>query len=75
MPCIGCQRKNKNMEDKIKKLSKSGFDANRIAAMLMISKQRVEETLSAKAPVSTPEPTATPVAKRRKSKSIEDETL
>lgn len=78
MPCIGCQRKNKNMESKIKELAKSGFDANRIAAMLMIHKHKVEEVLSDKTTVSTQEIVEEPIVekpKRKKKKSIEDETI
>lgn len=64
MACIPCQRKKTaTMEEKIKKLAAQGFDANRIAAMLMIHKHIVVETLSASSTVST--------AKTKKSKTQE----
>ena len=92
MPCIPCKRnKNKDkklvldMEDKIKKLANSGFEANRIAAMLMIHKHTVEEVLHGKIPVNTVKlvrpgewETKQPVIekpKSKKKKSIEDETI
>ena len=64
MACIPCQRKKtKIMEDQIKDLAAKGFDANRIAAMLMIHKHIVIDVLSADSTVST--------AKIKKSKSAE----
>lgn len=83
MPCIPCKRKKLNMEDRIKQLAKSGFDANRIAAMLMMHKHKVEEVLSGNTTASTQEIVEEPVVeeqviekpKRKKRKSIEDETL
>lgn len=66
MACIGCQRiKTQDMEDKIKDLKNRGFNINQIAAMLMIQKSMVEETLAA--PVVT--------KKSTKKTIIEDEQL
>lgn len=65
MACIGCQRiKTQDMENKIKSLKDKGFNTNQIAAMLMIQKSMVEETLAA------------PVVKKTTKKTIiEDEQL
>jgi len=70
MPCIPCQRKKTNiMENKIKELASAGFDTNRIAAMLMVPKHKVEEALAPKK-----EPVVIKKSKSKKTK-IEDETL
>lgn len=55
MSCITCKSTEEilAMEEQIKKLASQGFDANRIAAMLMIHKHIVVDVLSAKEPVST----------------------
>ena len=47
MACINCKEKKlKEMESKIKQLSSQGFDVNRIAALLNVSKSSVIETLA-----------------------------
>ena len=48
MGCINCKslEEQNAMKDKIKQLAEQGFDTNRIAAMLMIQKSFVEETLA-----------------------------
>ena len=48
MGCINCKslEEQNAMKDRIKQLAEQGFDINRIAAMLMIQKSFVEETLA-----------------------------
>ena len=83
MPCIPCKRKKLNMEDKIKQLAAAGRNANTIAAMLMIHKHIVDDVLSGKSTAPTQEIVEEPIVeepiiekpKRKKRKSIEDETL
>ena len=67
MACINCKslEEQNAMKDKIKELSSQGFDVNRIAAMLMISKSFVEETL---APSKAEEIVITSTPKKKKSK-------
>lgn len=54
-----------NIEQEIVKRARAGFDVNRIAAGLMVSKAYVEEVLAPKPVVKTP--------KKRKSTSTKEE--